>query len=210
MHRPRRHLSFFALMETLQQSGCPACRLADRASRRFLDTLLYEQVTDPLTRARLRRARGFCREHTEIVMGMGDALGSSIIYADLLAEAGKSLRGGATDRCPACQAGTEAAQRALSTLLGHLNEEDVRGAYQSGDGLCLEHLGQLAEGKKASVAAAIVIQIERERLQRLANECTEFVAKSDYRRQGEALGPERNAWQRAARKVGGGFPRDGA
>ena len=209
MAKPRRHLGFFALMEALQQPGCPACRLADRAGRRFLETLFDEQVTDPLTRARLRRARGFCRGHTEIVVGMGDALGSSIIYADLLAEVRQALRGGTSEQCPACQSGTDAAKRALSTLLGHLDEEDVLAAYRNGDGVCLEHLSQLTTEKNRS-AASVLVEIERDRLQRLAAECEEFVAKSDYRRQGEALGPERNAWQRAARKLGGGFPRNGA
>jgi len=205
----RRHVGFFALMEALAQPGCPACRAADRAGRRFIETLLYEQVTDGHIRARLRRSGGFCREHTAIALELGDALGSSLIYADLLAEAEKSGRGGAPERCPACQAGAEAVTRALGTLLQHLSEEDVLAAYEQSDGLCLAHLGH-ATAREPSAAGRTLAAIERERMRALASQCEEFVAKSDYRHIGEPMGPERNAWRRAAWKLGGGFQRDGA
>jgi len=175
----------------------------------LLETLFSELVTDPQTRAQLRQAGGFCREHTEIAARLGDALGSSIIYADLLVEAGKSLSGGTPERCPACQAGAEAAKRALSTLLGHLTEGDVLAAYEHGDGLCLKHLAQVT-ARDPSPAARGLAEMERERMRTLAAECQEFVAKSDYRRIGEPHGRERNAWLRAARKLGGGFPDNGS
>jgi hypothetical protein len=204
---PPRHLDFIALMEALGQPGCPACRLAARAERRFLETLFYEQVTDPEMRERLRRSSGFCGQHTAMVLRLGDALGCSIIYADLLDEASKTLKGGDADRCPACRVGANAVTRALSALVTHVSEEDVLAAYRASDGLCLRHLGELT-GRSAAGAKALEA-IERERLSRLAEECREFVAKSDYRRIGEMMGPERNAWQRAARKLGGGVPENG-
>jgi len=201
--KPRRHLDFIALMEALEQPGCPACRLASRAERRLLEMLFYEQVTDPQMRSRLRRAGGFCREHTAQVLRLGDALGCSIIYADLLDAASTSLRGGGPDRCPVCRAGAEASRRALSTLLLHVGEEDVLAAYSASDGLCLGHLSELPDRKDAAVQT--LTEVERERLRRLAEECREFVAKSDYRRIGEPMGAERNAWQRAALKLSGGL-----
>lgn len=205
--KPSRHLDFFALMETLLQPGCPACRLAARAEGRFLETLFYEQVTDPEVRARLRRAKGFCREHTAGVLSLGDALGCSIIFSDLLEEACQTLQGGDTTRCLACRVGTQAAKRGLKTLLQHCQEEDVLKAYRSSEGLCLRHLGELLEQRAEGVA--IIAEVERERLRQLAAECREFVAKSDYRRSGEVMGSERNAWQRAARKLGGSLPDNG-
>lgn len=208
---PGHHLDFFVLLEALQQVGCAACRLADQAGRRFLQTLFYEQVTDGIVRARLRRAGGFCREHTRLALKLGDALGSSIIYGDLLGEASRSLGGKSPARsCLVCQAGAEAARRGLKVLTAHLADADVLAAYQEGDGLCLDHLGQILGSKRSPDTAGTLLQIERERLQRLAEDCAEFVVKSDYRRIGETLGPERDAWQRAARKLGGGFPNDGA
>lgn len=209
MTKPRRHVDFFALMEALGQPGCPACRLADRAARRFIETLFYEQVTDPQARARLRRSEGFCEEHTAVALQLGDALGSSIIYADVLAAASQSLGSAPSQTCPACHTASEAAQRALNTLLTHFAEEEAQLAYRQSDGLCLPHLRQIIPSRSKS-AAAKVLDIERERLARLAAECEEFAAKSDYRRLGEPLGSERNAWQRAARKLGGGFPRNGS
>ena len=203
-----RHVDFFALMEALEHPGCPACRLADAAERRFIQTLFDEQVTDPQTRARLRLAGGFCSRHTEVVLGLGDALGSSIIYADLLAEAARSFTGGGSERCPACETGREATRCALGALVDHLSEDDVLAAYVNCDGLCLEHLRQ-ATSASPPVAADRLAEIERKRLLGLAAECREFVAKSDYLRIGEAMGRERDAWRRAALKLGGGFSRDG-
>lgn len=195
-------------MEALDQPGCPACRLADQAARDWLAALFHEHVTDPEVRNRLRQARGLCCEHARIALKLGDALGSSIIYADLLAAAACSLEGGSPERCPACAAGRDAAQRASSTLLCHLAEEDVLQAYRAADGLCLRHLGQ-AVARSRGAAAERLAEIERERLVRLAAECAEFVSKSDYRRSPEPMGPEGDAWQRAARKLAGGFPRHG-
>jgi hypothetical protein len=215
MLEPARHLPLFALLEALEQPGCPVCRLADQAARRFFEALFYEQVTDPQTRARLRRAGGFCRAHTAIVLQLGDSLGSSLIYADLLREAVKLLGGDFAAGCPACEAAAGAVDRALAALLCHLVDEDVLAAYRKGDGLCLEHLRQAisrfrpARRRRPSTDAARLIQIETERLGRLAAECEEFAAKSDYLRRGEPRGPESDAWQRAARKVGGGYPHHG-
>lgn len=205
--KPRRHLDFIALMEALGQPGCPACRLAARAERRFLETLFYEQVTDPELRGQLRRSSGFCEKHTGMVLRLGDALGCSIIYADLLDEAAKTLRGGNTDHCPACRMGADAVVRATSTLVSHVSEDDVQTAYRTSDGLCLRHLGELTD--RNAVGARALEAIERERLRHLAEECREFVAKSDYQQIGKTMGAERNAWQRAARKLGGGVPENG-
>lgn len=195
-------------MDVLGQPGCPACRLADAAARDWLAALFHEHVNDPEIRARLRRSRGFCREHAEAAMKLGDALGCSIIYADLLTEAAGSLAGGGPEHCPACAVGRAAAQRALGTLLGHLAEDDVLAAYRAADGLCLRHLGQAIALSRGPTAERLA-DMERERLARLAAECEAFVTKSDYRGIGEPKGPEGDAWQRAARKLAGGFPPHG-
>lgn len=202
-----RHSDFFALMEAVGRPGCPICRLADEAGRRFLRSLLYERVSDVDTRDQLRRDGGLCREHTAMLLAIGDALGSSIIYADLLQAAveGRVARG----RCMVCRVAEDAAHRAIAALLAHIAEEDVLAAYIASDGLCLPHLSLVTGSRRAGAAVTALEGIERQRLEALAAECREFVRKSDYRRRGEPLGAERDAWRRAALKLAGGTPDNG-
>ncbi|NPV48958.1 MAG: hypothetical protein HPY69_18610 [Armatimonadetes bacterium] len=204
MAKPGRHLDFFALMEELPRPGCPVCRLADRAEHRFLEVLFYEHINDGHVRARLRETGGFCRRHTQAILEAGDALGSSLLFGDLL-RGGKQPPG----PCPACQAGAEAARRAERCLLQHFLEPDVAAAYRAGGGLCRRHLDEAMRSHR-SAASQQLLEVEEQRTRQLAAECAEFVAKTDYRRAGEPLGREGTAWRRAARKLGGGYPLDGA
>ena len=54
--------------------------------RHYLQNLYYESVNDIELRKQLRDSLGFCREHARISLqpGVGDALGVSIIYNDIL------------------------------------------------------------------------------------------------------------------------------
>lgn len=83
------------LLEACAQPGCPICRLAEDAARRSLVSLFYESVNDVGMREHLRKSLGFCREHAWQVLepGIGDALGVSIIYHDILRSVLKDLPG---------------------------------------------------------------------------------------------------------------------
>lgn len=77
------------LRGAMGQPGCPICRLRDDAERRYLRSLLWENVNDPTTRDWIRRSMGFCPRHTwqmgrMEVEAFGSALGNSIIYEDLV------------------------------------------------------------------------------------------------------------------------------
>lgn len=59
------------------------CLIAD--ARQYLQSLLYEQVTDADTRGRLRSAGGFCNWHAWMLRETSDpAFGTAILYEDLL------------------------------------------------------------------------------------------------------------------------------
>ena len=87
--------TYFALLEACAQPGCSTCRLEQQAVERYLDHLFYENVNDGGTRARLRASLGFCREHAGLLLDarLGDALGMSIIYHDVLGTVLKRLSG---------------------------------------------------------------------------------------------------------------------
>ena len=83
--------SFYNLRDGLPLPGCVVCRLKIEAVDRFLDGLLWECVTDPEKREEIRRARGFCREHTWRLTRPGSALGVATITRDVLQSALKAM-----------------------------------------------------------------------------------------------------------------------
>jgi hypothetical protein len=77
-----------SLKRAFREPGCPVCRLRHETERRYISSLLYESVTDSITRQRLVRSLGFCPQHTWLCQAIeqdswGDGMGTGIIYEDL-------------------------------------------------------------------------------------------------------------------------------
>jgi Family of unknown function (DUF6062) len=78
--------TIYKLVEACREPGCPVCRLEQQGLERYLDNQFYENVNSPAWRDRLRASHGFCHEHAWLAVNkrLGDALGFSIIYHDIL------------------------------------------------------------------------------------------------------------------------------
>ena len=76
----------YNLLEACRAPGCPICRLEQRDVERYLDRKFYENVNTPAWRDQLRASLGFCHEHAWLAANkrLGDALGFSIIYRDIV------------------------------------------------------------------------------------------------------------------------------
>lgn len=76
----------YKLLEACREPGCPVCRLEVESVERHLDRRFYESVNTPAWRDRLRDSLGFCHEHAWLAVDqrLGDALGFSIIYHDIV------------------------------------------------------------------------------------------------------------------------------
>ena len=76
----------YNLLEACRAAGCPVCRLEQKSVERYLDNQFYENVNSPAWRDRLRASQGFCYEHAWLGVNarLGDALGYSIIYRDIV------------------------------------------------------------------------------------------------------------------------------
>ncbi len=219
------------LREALSQSGCPVCRLVEVDTGRYLDNLLWENVNDPGLRREIRRARGFCREHTRMLASRpGASLGLALIARDVWGEiqhatetvrlpapkarqtraadiaAGLLARLAPQGECPACVYARAMEDLYLDVLLGHLLGEDgLLAAYQASEGLCLPHFRQaLARVRDGAVYAALV-GAQRAAGQRRLAELDEFIRKNDYRFRDEPWGRERDAWRRALTALVGGL-----
>ncbi len=80
------NFTVYKLLEACREPGCPVCRLEQHSVERYLDNQFYENVNAPAWRDRLRSSLGFCREHSWLTVNqrLGDALGFSIIYHDVI------------------------------------------------------------------------------------------------------------------------------
>jgi hypothetical protein len=86
MHQLLPTIAAHKLLEACHEPGCPICRIEQASVVRYLDNHLYENVNSPRWRDRLRASLGFCQEHAWLAVNqrLGDALGFSIIYRDVL------------------------------------------------------------------------------------------------------------------------------
>ena len=109
--------------------------------------------------------------------------------------------------CPACAWAEKMEGIYLDALLASLIvEEGLLAAYTASDGLCLPHLRQaLAQGRDERVREALM-GAQQEVWERLLDDLSEFIRKSDYRFQHEQMDEERNAWIRGIAAVVGARP----
>ena len=86
------------LLEACREPGCPVCRLEQQDVEHYLDRKFYESVNSPAWRDQLRASLGFCHEHAWLGVNkrLGDALGFSIIYRDLVNSVLKQLNDGSS------------------------------------------------------------------------------------------------------------------
>jgi len=95
-----RSTTYYELRDALALAGCPVCRLRAKASKRYLDGLMWECVNDPGVRGSIRRARGFCHTHAMQLADIGDSLGTAIIVRDVLSTLIDTLEGATFQTVP--------------------------------------------------------------------------------------------------------------
>ncbi len=75
---------YLDIQRALGEPGCAFCRLMAQSADRYLDTVLWEMVTDPDARSEINLARGYCRQHGWLLVRVGAALGVAIISHGVL------------------------------------------------------------------------------------------------------------------------------
>lgn len=227
-----KHTPYFELVDAQALPGCPICRLAYKATDRYLDSLLYEAVLDPDVRAKLKDAQGFCSRHVDMLSRRpGRALGAALIYRDIIREISEHLergeyrpspsllervlgrgRGAAAvasslargGRCPACVIGDQSENSYLDLMLAHIEDDTLYRAYTEGEGLCLPHLlGALGRVPEAAAFRRLV-EPQIGRYHAMLYDLDEFIRKHDHRFRGEKFGEEGDVWLRAMNAVLGG------
>ncbi len=208
------------MRDELRKSRCCAfCSLERKALHQFFDGLLYEKVTDPGIRSSLVKSGGFCPRHAHMLAGFGDALGTVILYEDQLrlrleglekmkapAASGRALH--KSDRrgpmvCPACRFEEKMQRMHAQTLLQGLSDPEMAEAFASSPGLCFLHIMLVMNEEQHTEEKRILIEVQKEKLERLLVQMKEFHGKQDYRRSAEESSEEKDSWQRAIEFVSG-------
>jgi hypothetical protein len=221
------------LVDACARPGCPVCGCLREVASRHLAAVLAEHVTDPMSRARLAEAWGFCAAHATALREMPEvALGTAIVYHALVERACRWLddaaraveapprgRGWRTlvraskgsgaprprrSRCPVCVELVVAETGHLDALLEGLADPPLGPAYGASDGLCLPHLElALARGARGPGPARLVA-LTRDKLRSLAEDLRQFVDKHDHRIDRPVFTDrEAAAWRQALALVAG-------
>lgn len=212
-------VSTTALKEFLaacNQPGCPVCRIAEKETRRYLESLFYEYVNDTEVRKELRRSLGFCNLHTWQVVdqNLGNALGFAILYddltehvANLLKQTNKSVVRASklisSQQCPACRLWEKNSQSQVELILQQLEDPDLLNALQHSEGLCLPHLTRVIALSKETQDIDPLLVMHIEKLTALCAELKEFIRKNDHRFMHEPAESESDSWVRALRSLAG-------
>lgn len=204
--------------------GCPLCGMRDRHLWRMLDTLLWENVTDPGVRKEILAGRGFCHRHACTLLEAAEchaaALGVAIIYEHLMRQfleelkdinfVARSVRRPRskqaaslvpTRQCFACIAERETEERNISLMLQHLHQDstrdETRGLYERSSGLCLPHFDAAMQAIRSGQLRDYLKDMQLQQLTSLHFDLCEFIRKHDYKVKDKAWGSERDSWRRA-------------
>ena len=210
-------LTAVQLEEAMGKPGCPICRLAEDSARKSAEGFLYENALNPGVRQPIIAARGFCPEHTRLLVAVemsssGPVLGVNYIYEQLARVVAAELKSKPAPRrwlrsssqplpCPLCTLVEQSATNLLQALFEELenSSEKAQGVYAQSDSLCYAHLRQgLAENSRAYPTAARFLTNETlHRLEANSTNMQEYIRKHDWHYRDEPLSPaELNAWKK--------------
>jgi hypothetical protein len=211
-----KHTAYFNLLEQLAKPGCPICGQVDGSLKSFLDSYLYESVTDEKTWGRLLESEGYCARHCRELARFSDGLAVALFYRHLLRRKNKDLPRikpsafrklwgclylkSAQALCPACQQEAEVETAQARLMRQALEEPEFVQAWKAQAGLCLPHIALVAA--EPFEFRGEFLRVEAEKSEALCRELDEIVRKNDHR-VNEKMEKEGDAWMRALNKMHG-------
>jgi hypothetical protein len=220
---PARSIADIHLSELFEQDECPLCTQVARSGATYVNSFLYEGVTDVGFRRELDRARGFCRRHTREVLAAnrrqsGGTLGSAILFEAILRIRGPELDAALESRgntrrkrvadasrppaCPVCGVEASAVTSAIDSFHGLASGTEWREAIARGP-FCLDHLLALLVHRPTGEAWDEIERAQGARVRDLRARLGRFAAASSHDRRHRISHEEQRAADDAAALLGG-------
>lgn len=205
MHRKTdKHLNYFKLIEAFNETECPICKRNYEISYNYVDNLLYENVNDGVVRKQLGNSLGFCKEHWQLLLKIGDSLGTAIIYNDLLNDFKNILGKGNFNKyfnrnsCPVCDLIEEQTNNNLKIFLTYSEDSEFRKEFEQTKGLCAYHLIKLLITSEKREQCEYYISFHQKKIEKIQKELSELIRKNDYRFEKENItSEEAQSWIKA-------------
>lgn len=199
-----RHMPFFRLLDAARAPGCLLCRLISTHTRRYIESVLYESVNSPGFRDGWRAARGFCHRHAWMLADFKDALGTAILYEDLINSHGEGLlTAGAGPKCPLCESELADLDDRIAVIEQSWDDDELRAAIAAGDGLCGPHLRAILRKARRADVRATLLRVSTARLKQLAGELRQQIDSFDYQHAPPTDERIKDAWRRAIEQLVG-------
>lgn len=220
-------VGYVRLLDACGEPGCPVCRCVAHDCRQHLDGILYEQVTDPQTRRRIRSSWGFCNWHTWMLLEIqGSRSGAAVIFEDLLGRLIERIRRDAEaparprswlpasrrrgmrrvrlrERCLVCEDAADAERRYLETMLTGGDDAELQLAYARSDGLCGPHVLRAVELAAGHKGPSWLAARTAPKWAQLRDDLARFVRKHDHRNRAPFTATEAAACERAFEVLSG-------
>ncbi len=235
-----KNITYLDLIEACQQPGCLVCTLRQDMVENYIRMLFHEHINDPPSRDKLRYSYGLCYQHSWLAIDgqLGNALGMAIISRDVIGKLLLDLskqriakerfsklkkliptKDGNDQKglwfkperdCPVCLHQALVEERVLNTLIVSIQRIELSEAIQGSNGLCLPHLRQSLGMNASPEAVQALLDLTRDRWEKLDFELSEFIRKNDYRFSKEGFGEEKDSWMRATALLTGNRPSKGS
>jgi len=208
---PAKFIGFYKLLDAMKAPGCPICRRLVEENRRSIESFLYESVNDPALRDEIRKDRGFCHRHSWQLARFGDALGSAILFRDVLSTSLQLIEDikpatflrklppirPVSEVCLFCRLEHHFHTTLMSEMVAHISESELKAGWQGAAMLCVPHLRELCAALRDTDARIQIIDLHRRKYLGLCEEMARLIEKQSYDHRSEETGSEKTSWLRA-------------
>jgi hypothetical protein len=213
--------SYYNLLESFKQDGCPICILLQKTIDGYFESLLYENVNDPFVRKEIKNSFGYCKKHSIQIEKVAERsfqdFGLSIIIEDLAntlmhryKDLNKSVekqdrRKQPSKVCPVCVYENTFKEIYASDIARCIKDERFFNEFRSGPGLCFNHLIAVKKYITDPSDLKRLLEFQESVLEKTIHDLRNFIKKHDYRNKEPIAVTEAMARKKALRKIVGEF-----
>ncbi len=182
-----KHIAYFTLVDALSEKGCPVCRVTEKSTAQYFDSLLYGGVNKVSFRKRVRKSGGFCSRHTEQLLSFRDGLSITLIHSGILEDVKEKLvpprrkkrlfqspEEEEIHECPACVSEKNTEKTQIRNIIQHQDDREFISCFQKSEGLCLPHYRlYLGQTKNPS---DLIIAHQREQHEKLLHQMHQYIS----------------------------------